>query len=339
MNPLISVIIPVYKVEKYLDACMTSVVEQTYRNLEIILVDDGSPDSCPEKCDDWASRDPRIRVVHKTNGGLSTARNAGLDIATGDYIAFVDSDDWIDKNMISRLYQWMIEHDSADVTVCGVVKEYENGAMENIDASYPERMFTREEALNSFLYHRDRMTDSVWNKLFSARFFRGERPLRFPDGINSEDYYLLSHVYDMMTGLYYNPEAFYHYRIRGNSISTKSRIDEHTYDKVKIADLCTKYLAARGYSDRHALGFFRMQGWYDVLYDILGKQPSAKEVSSARRELAKSAWIVYSDGTLSLMHRAKVWTFSHIPRVYHALTSRNHKRQLEHMQETQQREN
>lgn len=86
---LISVIIPVYKVEKYLDKCIQSVINQTYSNLEIILVDDGSPDNCPQLCDDWANKDERIKVIHKKNGGLSDARNAGLDIATGEYIAFV----------------------------------------------------------------------------------------------------------------------------------------------------------------------------------------------------------------------------------------------------------
>ena len=91
----ISVIIPVYGVEKYLDRCVESVVNQTYKDLEIILVDDGSPDNCPQMCDEWASRDARIRAVHRKNGGQSCARNTGLSVATGDYIAFVDSDDWI----------------------------------------------------------------------------------------------------------------------------------------------------------------------------------------------------------------------------------------------------
>ena len=96
MGELISVIIPIYNVEAYLDECIASVIAQTYSNLEIILVDDGSPDNCPQMCDEWAAKDSRIRVIHKENGGLSDARNAGIDIATGEYIAFVDSDDWIE---------------------------------------------------------------------------------------------------------------------------------------------------------------------------------------------------------------------------------------------------
>ena len=100
---LVSIIIPVYKVEKYLDRCVKSVVDQTYKNLDIILVDDGSPDSCPEICDKWVAKDLRIRVLHKKNGGLSDARNKGMEIALGEYIAFIDSDDWIDGNWIETL--------------------------------------------------------------------------------------------------------------------------------------------------------------------------------------------------------------------------------------------
>ena len=95
-EPLISVIVPVYKAEQYLDRCVQSIVDQTYKNLEIILVDDGSPDNCPAMCDAWAEKDSRVRVIHKENGGVASARNVGLDNAVGQYISFVDSDDWID---------------------------------------------------------------------------------------------------------------------------------------------------------------------------------------------------------------------------------------------------
>ena len=99
MTGVISIIVPIYKVESYLDECVTSIVNQTYRNIQIILVDDGSPDRCGKICDDWMLKDKRITVIHKENGGLSDARNAGLEKATGDYIAFVDSDDWIEPQM------------------------------------------------------------------------------------------------------------------------------------------------------------------------------------------------------------------------------------------------
>ena len=107
-NELVSVIVPVYKVEPYLDRCVASILAQTYPNLEVILVDDGSPDNCPALCDAWAQRDARIRVIHKKNGGLSDARNVGLDAASGAYISFVDSDDYIAENFIETLYDLLL---------------------------------------------------------------------------------------------------------------------------------------------------------------------------------------------------------------------------------------
>ena len=125
MCDLISVIVPVYKAEKYLDKCVQSIVNQTYKNLEIILVDDGSPDNCPQMCDEWAKKDSRIKVIHKENGGVSSARNAALDICLGEYAAFADSDDFIEENMLESMMK-TAEKAKAEVVVCGFTFE-ENG--------------------------------------------------------------------------------------------------------------------------------------------------------------------------------------------------------------------
>lgn len=123
MNPLISVIVPVYKVEKFLDRCITSIVEQTYTNLEIILVDDGSPDNSGKICDEWAKKDSRIKVIHKENGGLSDARNCGTEIAHGEYITFIDSDDYVLPEYVEYLYNNLKEHD-ADISCCDLFEVY-----------------------------------------------------------------------------------------------------------------------------------------------------------------------------------------------------------------------
>ena len=118
MSEKISVIVPIYKTEQFLSKCIDSIINQTYKNLEIILVDDGSPDNCPKICDEYAKRDNRIKVIHKENGGLSSARNAGIEIATGDFSAFVDSDDWIDSDMYESLVKLSDEY-NADIAECG----------------------------------------------------------------------------------------------------------------------------------------------------------------------------------------------------------------------------
>ena len=126
----ISIIVPVYKTEQYLDRCVESIVNQTYNNLEIILVDDGSADNCPAMCDKWAEKDNRIKVIHKENGGVSSARNAGIDAASGEYIGFVDGDDWIDTDM----YDFLMSHfdDDTDIVRCSYRKVYENSDTEEI---------------------------------------------------------------------------------------------------------------------------------------------------------------------------------------------------------------
>lgn len=129
MTELISVIVPIYKVEKYLERCIRSIITQTYENIEIILVDDGSPDKCPQMCDEWAGKDSRIQVIHKPNGGLSDARNAGLKIATGVYVAFIDSDDYIHPQFIESLH-FIMKQQSADVVACGYKQVAEDSIVE-----------------------------------------------------------------------------------------------------------------------------------------------------------------------------------------------------------------
>ena len=122
-NPLISVVVPIYKVEEYLQRCVDSIINQTYKNLEIILVDDGSPDSCPKMCDNFAKQDKRIKVIHKINAGVSEARNTGLEYATGDYVGFIDSDDYIHPTMYEKLLNG-IKKENSDICMCRFVNVY-----------------------------------------------------------------------------------------------------------------------------------------------------------------------------------------------------------------------
>jgi glycosyltransferase involved in cell wall biosynthesis len=135
----ISVIVPVYKVEQYLDRCLNSIVNQTYRELEIILVDDGSPDSCPQMCEDWARKDRRIKVIHKQNEGLGLARNSGLAEATGEYVSFVDSDDYIDTNAYAEIVA-KIREDDPDVCYFSLYILKHDGSVVTIDNPYPQRV-------------------------------------------------------------------------------------------------------------------------------------------------------------------------------------------------------
>lgn len=212
----VSIIIPVYKVEPYIDECLNSIVNQTYSNLEIILVDDGSPDTCPQKCDEWASKDSRIRVVHKQNGGLSSARNAGMDVATGDFFMFVDSDDFIESNMVESLLDIHKKQES-DITCCEVNRVID-GIKKPIDKFHRSSSvysFTSIEVLKAMI-HRN-IDCASWNKLYTRKIIAKNR---FPIGRNNEDFVFLYYVYKNVTKVTYTNVALYDYRMRGNSITT-----------------------------------------------------------------------------------------------------------------------
>ena len=181
--PEISIIVPVYKVEKYLDRCVESIRKQTLKNFELILVDDGSPDQCPELCDAWSRRDSRIHVVHKENGGLSSARNAGLEAARGNYIGFVDSDDWVAEDMYELLYGMMIESDAdyASVGMCITKTERQNKSQPDPQ----KRVLLQDELFMDFF----RVSDSeihycVCDKLFKKEILDN---VRFWEGMRFED--------------------------------------------------------------------------------------------------------------------------------------------------------
>lgn len=181
-NHLISIIVPIYKVEEYLDRCVKSLTEQTYNTLEIILVDDGSPDKCPAMCDEWANRDSRIKVIHKANGGLSDARNAGMAIAQGDYIAYVDSDDWLEADFCEKLLFLMIDN-SCDIAACN----YRRASGEE-DNTEPDRgsgriaCYDKNQAMSELIDNT--IQQVVWNKLYKKSVVEG---ILFEKGKYHED--------------------------------------------------------------------------------------------------------------------------------------------------------
>ena len=168
---LISIIVPVYKVEKYLNRCVQSIVDQTYQNLEIILVDDGSPDNCPAMCDRWAESDPRIKVIHKTNGGLSDARNAGMAAAAGELIGFLDSDDWISPDMYQLLYNDMC-HNCSDISCCGIQMIWENSEAHQMLTREGDIVLGNEDAMLS-LIQESWLKHPVVNRLYKKECVNG----------------------------------------------------------------------------------------------------------------------------------------------------------------------
>ena len=178
----ISVVVPVYKVEAFLNRCIESIIYQSYENLEIILVDDGSPDNCPAMCDTWAERDSRIRVIHKKNGGLSDARNAGMAVASGIYLSFVDSDDWIAPEMYQSLVCFL-EKDHSDIAACGVEMVWDGEEKRAMLTPTGDCILEKEEAMRSII-QETRLKQPVWYKLYRRAVVEN---ILFPVGKYHED--------------------------------------------------------------------------------------------------------------------------------------------------------
>ena len=239
-QPLISVIVPVYKVEPYLDKCISSVVNQTYKNLEIILVDDGSPDNCPTMCDAWAEKDSRIRVLHQRNQGGGAARNAGLDLASGSLIAFVDSDDYIVPDMYAHLYTLLEQ--SVDIAECSYVEVVGDDAV--FACGYETHSYTVQEAMEEHI--RDRVfRQLIWNKLYRRHVMDG---IRFPTDKKIDDEFFTYRVLGNANALIYSTKVCYAYRQQSESVmhsmpiskriqAVEAKTQRHTYIKTHFPEL------------------------------------------------------------------------------------------------------
>lgn len=211
-KPLISIIIPVYKVEKYLEKCIKSVLSQTYKNLQIILVDDGSPDNCGNICDDYARVDNRIEVIHKANGGLSDARNVGLKAARGEYIGFVDSDDYVSNEMFENLYNTLISND-VDVSICNFYIVIDNkNIIKNADNGV--KIYNKLEILKEILLDK-KIQSYAWNKLYKRELFKD---IEYPVGKKYEDIGTTFYILEKCSKISVSGSPEYYYITRGDSI-------------------------------------------------------------------------------------------------------------------------
>ncbi len=259
-NPLISVIVPVYNVRAYIAECVESLIHQTYTNLEIILVDDGSADGSEKVCDEYMRKDSRVRVIHQENRGLSGARNTGLDNANGRYVAFVDSDDLVLPDYMEILYG-LIKKYSADIAACAYMKgttrelqDYKGRAMRKDSAI--EVCMTSEEMLRQW-HGRYRQQETVaWNKLYIRDVWNGKNIKRFPEGRRHEDV-LTSHlIVQSVKKVVLTPQCLYLYRVREGSIVVQAADSKEGIRQ----NLCAQ---------KERMEFFRKQGYWRAYCNLM----------------------------------------------------------------------
>lgn len=234
-KPLITVIVPIYKVEEYLNRCIESIINQTYENLEIILIDDGSPDNCPKMCDEWAKKDKRIKVIHKENGGLSDARNKGIEQTNGKYITFIDSDDYVEKNYVIELYN-AISINDCDISISGIVVKYTNGTIINKYTNIKEEL-TPKETIKKILYD-DGIDISATAKLYKKEVFKN---IRFPKDRLYEDAATTYKLICSSKKIANNSVSTYIYMIRNDSIA-QSTFNKKKMDLIKSTKEMTDFI-------------------------------------------------------------------------------------------------
>ncbi len=224
MNEKISIIVPVYNTQNYLAKCFDSIARQTYSNIEVIIVDDGSTDSSPEMCDEWGVKDDRFMIIHQTNQGQAAARNRGIDTASGKYIAFVDSDDYVSDNLIEDLYL-AISQNNADISLCGYYEYHKNKTI--VGGPMKNCVLNKEAALEELIKDKE-IKSFPWGRLFDKKLFDG---IRFPVGRNYEDLAINYRLFYKASIICAIDEQLYHYQIREGSMSFNDASDAGWHDK------------------------------------------------------------------------------------------------------------
>lgn len=232
-NQIISIIVPVYKIEKYLNRCVDSILKQTYSKIEVILVDDGSPDRCPQMCDEWKKRDFRVKVIHKVNGGLSSARNEGLKIANGEFIAFVDSDDWIDPEMYEYLYRLLKLRPECQIAQCEICEERKVKKGNKVEQPKEEiNLFDKKKMLDYFFrINGEKSNSGVWNKLIRREILED---FTFVETLN-EDVEATYDFFNRADNMISSNRKLYHYQINLEGI-THSQFTENDLEYLKVWD-------------------------------------------------------------------------------------------------------
>lgn len=274
-RPLVSVIVPIYNVEPYLRECVDSIICQTYCNIEIILVDDGSPDGCPSICDEYAATYSNIRVIHKPNGGLSDARNTGLAVSKGDFVTFVDSDDWLEVNMVERCVE-LIEENEADFCGVSFMLAYHNRRMPNpVKASGPE-VYSPKEALARYLFNTN-IGVCVWGGVYRRTLWEN---VKCPVGKLHEDQHTKYLLLDQARRVVFDPEPLYNYRQREGSIG-HSAFSKRSYDLLEGVDIQYDYISKK-YPDIEGDIGAACSFWYAVFVNMMLKGGCCDDATAKR---------------------------------------------------------
>ncbi len=265
MGELVSVIVPVYKVESCLDKCVDSIVQQTYRDLEIILVDDQSPDRCPEICDCWAQRDHRVRVIHKTNEGVGKARNTGLAAASGSFVMFVDSDDYLPQDAVQVLLERLIA-DGSDMAIGKNLRVFEDGHTDGRACAFMKNQLLSSDAFLTAMGEKEHYSVAPWGKLYTRKALEG---IAFPTLVCGQDLWVFPLIVLQCETISVVEHLVYYYFQRPGS-TIRSNKDKHKLSAIEASHHMTDIFLRRGQLDC-------AEKWMEAEIDLAGDITNPKE--------------------------------------------------------------
>lgn len=315
-KPLVSVIVPIYNVEQYLRTCINSIVKQTYENIEIILVDDESPDNSGLICEEYKQKDKRICVIHQKNMGLSGARNSGIEIARGEYIVFIDSDDWIELNYI----ECMMKYAKNDrIVACGFVEEYGDqvhkhyGEFKEYQGSDILKFYLEDEAYDCTYGGTLQMGSYAWNKLYPRKVFQS---IRYPVGRKYEDMAIVAEIFFNVKKLTVISDVLYHYRIRRDSITqTKSKSNQFEYLKSR---LCQEEYILSGHTENLYIKMLVLfAAWCVIKESYCGSYKLNSEENKYLKNIIKNRMVALS--ITSMRKRIIIYIMLYLEPIYKIL--------------------
>lgn len=276
-NPLISIIIPVYNSEKYLTKCLNSIMDQTYQNLEIICVNDGSTDTSPEILKNYTERDSRIKIISQKNQGLSSARNTGIKHASGEYLTFVDSDDYIKSKMIEHLVG-AASNTKSDIAVCSFMEIYPNGKITHFSQNHPKTTYNTEDALMAMLKEHGFMVSATM-KLFPTKYFKD---IKFPVGKLHEDVGTTYKLIEKARKIAFIPDEDYVYVHHDDSIINKT-FDDRKFDLITLTDEMCDHIDQKFPYLKNTTNERRMRARFSILRQIPPSHPDTKKIQDYLR--------------------------------------------------------
>lgn len=300
MKPVFSIIVPIYKVEKFLDKCIQSILNQTYDNFELILVDDGSPDNCPKICDEYAKKDKRIVVIHKKNGGLVSARNAGVEVATGEYICHVDGDDWVNEKMLEIIYDKAIKNNKVDMVVFGAIRQF-NDRQEDIPNDVIEGLYNKERLQNEiypFMMYDPRKSfcnglifPVAWNKVYKSELMKKHYCKDTRIRMGEDNAFVFECIIESKSIYFIKDQLYYYNQMNVGSITSN-------YDSNRFVNnmYMYQYMEERisGKNETIDLQFNAFKAYWLIMaifHEVKCKQPIFKSRKHIKEDLAKTKTI------------------------------------------------